>query len=472
MTDINPKKADTTSKKAPDTDEEGQVLANADFMREKIKSRPINSKKLLRRTIITIVLAIIFGIVACCTFLLLQPLLSNQLNSSDKAQTLVSFPSETVSDEIQREDLIASEEEKAAADAANAQASVNESVTEAAEKEVAAALSSLTLSSADYASMYESLKEVATAAQISIVTVTAATNDTDFINDSFVREASTSGLIVAITDSETLILSDSSNLEDAETIMVTFNDNTAVTASIKASDYITGLCIISVANTDIPDDTSQAISAATLGTSLSSTLLGTPVIAIGSPTGTPGSFCYGMITSSGQALDLTDSKYTLMTTDIYASTLASGFIINLNGSVIGVIDMSYNEEGLENLISAIGISDVKTLIQNLSNGIVAPYFGVHASDIPSYLTEDGSLPSGVYVTKIETASPAMSCGLQSGDIITEIDGEKVSSLSQFLNLLYARSSGDTISITIMRQTHDAYTQLTLSATLEDAPGKK
>ena len=469
MTENDQLKTDTKGKDSNDTDDEGQPLANTDFMREKIKSRPINSKKLLRRTILTIVMAIIFGIVACCTFLLLQPLLSNHLGTSNKAQTQVSFPSETVSDEIQREDLIASAEEKAAADAASAQASVNESVSEAAEKEVAAALSSFTLSSADYAVMYDSLKEVAQNAQISLVTVTAATQGTDFINDSFVKEAFTSGLIVAITDTETLILADSTNLDGAETIMVTFNDDFSTEAVIKATDHITGLCIISVSSSDIPEETSDVISAATLGSSLSASLVGMPIIAIGSPTGTPNSFCYGMITSTGQVLDLTDSKYTLMTTDIYASTLASGFIINLNGSVIGLIDMSYNEEGLENLICAIGISDVKTLIQNLSNGIVPPYLGVHASDIPTYLTEDGTLPSGVYVSKIETGSPAMDSGLQSGDIITKIDGENVTSFSQFLNLLYARSAGDTISITVMRQTKDDFTQLTLSATLEDSP---
>lgn len=469
MEDMDSKKPDTTGKDVEATDEEGQPLANTDFMREKIKSRPINSKKLLRRTITTIVMAIIFGIVACCTFLLLQPLLSNQIGSSNKPQTAVSFPSETVSDEIQREDLIASEEEKAAADAASAQASVNESVTEAAEKEVAAALSSLSLSSADYASIYESLKEVAQSVEPSIVTVTAATQDTDFINDSFVREASTSGLIVAITDTETLILADSSNLSDAQTIMVTFVDDSYVEASVKATDHVTGLCIITVDNSDITDETSEVITAATLGTSLATNLQGTPVIAIGSPTGTPESFCYGMITSTGQVLDLTDSKYSLMTTDIYASPAASGFIINLSGAVIGVIDMSYNAEGLENLISAIGISDVKTLIQNLSNGIVPPYFGIHASDIPTYLTEDGTLPTGVYVSKIETGSPAMDSGLQSGDIITKIDGESVTSYSQLLSLLYARSSGDTITITIMRQAPDSYTELTLTATLEDAP---
>lgn len=75
MPNKDSKKTDTKSQDLEDldnieaTDDEGQPLANTDFMREKIKSRPINSKKLLRRTITTIVMAIIFGIVACCTFL-------------------------------------------------------------------------------------------------------------------------------------------------------------------------------------------------------------------------------------------------------------------------------------------------------------------------------------------------------------------------------------------------------------------
>ena len=40
-----------------------------EFMREKIKQKPVNKKKLLRRTVITAVMAVVFGLVACFTFL-------------------------------------------------------------------------------------------------------------------------------------------------------------------------------------------------------------------------------------------------------------------------------------------------------------------------------------------------------------------------------------------------------------------
>ena len=54
-----------------------EKLANTAFISEKIKQRPINRKKLLMRTVITVSLAVVFGIVACFTFLFLQPVVYN-----------------------------------------------------------------------------------------------------------------------------------------------------------------------------------------------------------------------------------------------------------------------------------------------------------------------------------------------------------------------------------------------------------
>ena len=61
-------------------DNKNENLANTDFISEKIKQRPINRKKLLRRTVITVSLAVIFGMVACLTFLILQPVFSDKLD--------------------------------------------------------------------------------------------------------------------------------------------------------------------------------------------------------------------------------------------------------------------------------------------------------------------------------------------------------------------------------------------------------
>ena len=61
------------------------------FMIEKIKERPINKRKLLRRTLLTAAMAVIFGLIACFTFLVLEPVLNNWLHPKEESHA-VTFP--------------------------------------------------------------------------------------------------------------------------------------------------------------------------------------------------------------------------------------------------------------------------------------------------------------------------------------------------------------------------------------------
>ena len=73
------------------------------FMIEKIKERPVNKKKLLRRTLITASMAVIFGLVACFTFLVLEPVISNWLYPEEEPQVVV-FPEDQ--DEMSPEQML------------------------------------------------------------------------------------------------------------------------------------------------------------------------------------------------------------------------------------------------------------------------------------------------------------------------------------------------------------------------------
>ena len=59
---------------------------DSDFMIEKIKERPLNKKKLLRRTLTTASMAVIFGLIACLTFLILEPVFNNWLYPEAKPE--------------------------------------------------------------------------------------------------------------------------------------------------------------------------------------------------------------------------------------------------------------------------------------------------------------------------------------------------------------------------------------------------
>ena len=70
---------------------EKEQNSHKDFMIETIKQRPINRKKLLRRTILTAAMAVMFGLVACVTFLVLEPVISNWLQP-EEGPNIVVFP--------------------------------------------------------------------------------------------------------------------------------------------------------------------------------------------------------------------------------------------------------------------------------------------------------------------------------------------------------------------------------------------
>ena len=83
------------------------TINNNDFMIEKIKERPINRKKLIRKTVVTVTMAVIFGLVACTTILLLEPVISDYLYPEQEPEEITFLEDEN---EMKPEDML--EEEK------------------------------------------------------------------------------------------------------------------------------------------------------------------------------------------------------------------------------------------------------------------------------------------------------------------------------------------------------------------------
>ena len=94
--------------KMQQSDLDSEITSEITFLQEKIKERPVNRKKLARRTAITVVMAMVFGLVACVTFLLLEPVINRMLYPEEKAE-IVRFPEEE--EEVRPEDMAADEEE-------------------------------------------------------------------------------------------------------------------------------------------------------------------------------------------------------------------------------------------------------------------------------------------------------------------------------------------------------------------------
>ena len=92
------RKAAKLSQETPDQGTGTQTASGTpgndiNFIKEKVKERPINRRKLLRRTVITASMAVIFGLIACFTFLVLEPVFTNWLYPEEEPEPCLLYTS-------------------------------------------------------------------------------------------------------------------------------------------------------------------------------------------------------------------------------------------------------------------------------------------------------------------------------------------------------------------------------------------
>ncbi|MBO4899241.1 MAG: PDZ domain-containing protein [Lachnospiraceae bacterium] len=434
------------------------------FVREKIKQKPINRRKLLRRTLFTVLAAVVFAVVACVTFLLLEPFISERLNSGKEVQTepavsVVDF-SESTEDEMLPEDMYATDKEMISEALQGNVSEVNQNI-----RDIEEMISGIEFGLEDYQKLYGDLRSLAEEVSNSLVTVKGVTEETDLLNNPYENSDQVSGVIIADNGPSLLILVKDAGLTDADEMWVRFVDGTGARCTLMGRDDATEMLVLGVSKSSLSDSTRALAVPASLGTSRSTTLKGTPVIALGSPIGIADSFAYGMVTSGAQQLYMTDADYTLITTDILGTESSSGVLVSLRGNVIGIIDNSYESDAAGNVVNAIGITELKPLIEDLSNGEDRAYLGIKAMDITYELEAEYGLPDGFYIRYIEIDSPAMNAGLQNGDILVSVNGEKFNTYHDFILWLAKEAPDTTVTVSLMRPSVDRYVPIEAEVTL-------
>ena len=189
---------------------------------------------------------------------------------------------------------------------------------------------------------------------------------------------------------------------------------------------------------------------------------------MGSPLGISGSMGYGMIASSGITLSKVDANYKIFATDITGSTSGIGVLFNLQGQIVGIITTDRYSPDSKNMISAIGISELRKLIENMSNGKDAVYVGISGIDVTTEAHEEMAVPFGAYVRETAMESPAMLAGVQKGDVIVEINGEAVTKFSDYTAILLRSTPGDTLKVKFMRSAQGEYREMETEITVNTA----
>lgn len=432
----------------------------SEFMIEKIKDRPVNKKKLMRRTLITAAMAVIFGLIACFTFLVLEPIISNWLYPEEEPE-IVQFPEDKV--EMSPEEMLSNTLQE---NSEPEQPSENVTL-ELEEEQIEEILSGVVLDKDNYRELYSALSDLVNELNESMVSVNCISSDVDWLNNVMESSNQVFGVIVANNGKELLILTNYTPIKKAERLTVTFYNKVRAQASIKQYDETTDLVILAVELSAFSQEQRENIKIAALGTSNIKKMEGTPVIALGSPMGINGSVGYGIIAGQSQ-VSAVDSSYKLLLTNIYGSQSAGGVLFNLQGQIIGVIAGGKTGSDMKNLIAAYGISDLRKLIEKMSNGSPVAYMGISGVDVSNEANMEWGVPFGAYVKDISKDSPAMLAGIQPGDVIVAIGEETVQKFSEYITILMGLEAGQTVDVTLMRQSQEEYKEMTLTITLGES----
>lgn len=400
------------------------------FLNEKIKEKPFYKKKPVRMIAATAGLAVLFGLISCAVFVKAYPWLEKRLGGAQN----IEIPEDFAEDPQQPPENALGQEE---------------------EQPPIVVDSGITLE--EYGILCAEFQGLAREAQRALVTVTAVRSDVDWFNVAYENSGQTSGMIIGDNGIELLILTKYGEIKESDGINVTFADGTVSSAAMKKFDRATGLAVISVNLGSLPAETKEKITQAKLGNSVRLEA-GTPVLALGYADGSQGSMKVGMLTSVHSCQSVVDAEYTVFATDMARNPGADGVLVNLNGEIIGIIEDEHLPGNTEDVLMAYAISDIKKLIERLSNGQDVTYLGIKGVTVTEAALAQG-VPEGVYVTEAEMESPAMLGGIQSGDVIQKINGQKIGGMEELSEALQKLSDRQEISLEGQRQTGNGYKKI-------------
>ncbi len=297
-------------------------------------------------------------------------------------------------------------------------------------------------------------------------------------------QSSGSGIIIGRNDTEILIVTNNHVVSKANEISVYFNsdgedadEDNVISARVKGTDPGKDLAVIAVKVSDIPQETLDIIKIATIGDS-DMLAVGEPVVAIGNAYGYGLSVTSGIVSALNREVSVESDgmmiNNRLIQTDAAINPGNSGgALLNSKGELIGINSVKFISEEVEGMGYAIPISDVETIIGDLMNKVTRDlveesdrgYLGITGVDVTTDASKNYGMPEGVYINTITEGGAAEKAGLQKGDIITKLDGSRITGYSQLRETLSYYSSGETISITIQRMENSEYAEKVLEITL-------
>ena len=300
--------------------------------------------------------------------------------------------------------------------------------------------------------------------------------------------SSGSGVIIGQTNTELLILTNYHVIEGSEQLSVVFsweeNQETVdqkniITAQVKDYDSARDIAVIAIDMNSLEQVTVDHITVASIGDS-NELKLGQQVVAIGNALGYGQSVTTGIVSAMNRTVeggsDIGSANKYIQTDAAINPGNSGGALFNMNGELIGINSAKIATSTVEGMGYAIPISTImenveimmnsetKTLVEEADRGVL----GISCIDVTKDISNAYDMPVGVYISDTTADAGAAQAGLKKGDIITAIDKKPVSDTTSLKRYLAYYRAGETVTITISRQSLDGYTSMDVPVTLSPA----
>lgn len=279
------------------------------------------------------------------------------------------------------------------------------------------------------------------------------------------REATGSGVIIS---NDGYIVTNNHVVEGADELTVTLNDNREYSARIIGTDKTTDLALIKVSAKDLP----------TLPIGDSNNLkVGEWVLAVGNPFNLNSTVTAGIVSAKARSLGANGVESFIQTDAAINAGNSGGALVNTKGELVGINAMLYSQTGSYSGYGfAIPTNIMNKVVDDLKKygTVQRAILDIKGSDVHNYIDAqkdkgekiDLGTNDGIYIAEVTEGGAGEAAGLQKGDVITNIDGKKVTKMSELQEYLNGKRPGDKVSITYLRNKKS----ITKSTTLKNAQG--
>ena len=254
-------------------------------------------------------------------------------------------------------------------------------------------------------------------------------------------------------------------VEGATKVDVILHDDTSYTAKVVGHDATNDIAVLKVEATGLP--------AATLGSS-NALAIGDMVAAIGNPLGElAATQTIGYVSGINREVSTDNTIISMIQTDAAINPGNSGGpLFNMRGEVIGITTAKYSGTtgsgaSIEGIGFAIPIDDVIPIIHDLIDYgyVTGAYMGVTVMNTDADSAAMFGLPTGAYIMEVQQGGSADRAGIQPKDIVIDLGGHKVGSITDLTRALRNFKAGDTTTVTVIRGGE----KKTMDITLDEKP---